>query len=190
MQDMHKRYLEGRLFDPGALERLWGLQGTGPIGQYKFRVIAPVLQGGVLVSYQGRDITGRQELRYKACEEKDEVIHHKHILYGSDLVQDRVVVVEGITDAWRLGPGAVATFGCRYTAPQREALAQFREVFVMYDSSDPVAQACGADLAEALALLVEHVEIITNDWKDPGSAPQDEADALMRELGFALDTPR
>jgi len=39
-------------------------------------------------------------------------------------------------------------------------------------------------LGEELSLVMDKVEMITTDWKDPGEAPQDEADGLMHDLGF------
>jgi len=179
------RYLEGRGFDVKRLERTWGLQSTGPLGPYKFRIIAPIYLAGEMVSYQGRDYTGLQEIRYKACAEENESVHHKHTLYGLDEADaHRVVVVEGITDVWRLGPKAVATFGSRYTSEQVQVLTQFREVFLYFDTSDEDAVAHSRSLAERLALLVDRVEVIEFGKDDPGSLEDKDARFLMKELGL------
>lgn len=186
LSTLHRRYLEGRKFDPDEITRVWGILGTGPFGDYKYRIIAPITLDGFLVSYQGRDITGKQKLRYKACAIKDEAVHHKHILYGVDLlIGRRAVVVEGITDAWRLGAGAIATFGTAYTREQERFIAErLDEAFLLFDSSDDHAVSQMQQLGERLSLVMDKVEMVQTDWKDPGEAPQEEADALMAELGF------
>ena len=50
----HTNYLMERNFPPRVLRGIWGLKGTGNVGPYKFRIIAPIFVDGVLVSYQGR----------------------------------------------------------------------------------------------------------------------------------------
>lgn len=188
LNDRHRAYLHNRNFDPEMLEAEWDLEGTGHLGNYKFRIIAPIYIGEELVSYQGRDITGRSELKYKACPERLEVVHHKHILYGAwKGTLDRVVVVEGITDVWRLGPGACATFGSKWTSRQRAALSLYTNVHILFDSSDDNAMSSAEKLAEQLSMIVPFVEIVETDWDDPGSAPDDEARSLMKELGFSFD---
>jgi len=89
----HGKYLRKRNFDIRKISKDWGIQGTGPIGPYKFRIIIPIYFNGKLVSYQGRDITGRSDLRYKACPIEKEVIHHKHIVYGIDHVTNKKAII-------------------------------------------------------------------------------------------------
>lgn len=184
--DRHKNYLLRRNFDPDLLERFYGLRGTGPTGDYKHRIIAPITLDGRLVSYQGRDITGKVEKdrRYKACAMKDEIIHHKKILYGLDLATGTsCVVVEGITDKWRLGPGAVATFGTGFKEEQAALLyKRFRRIFVLFDP-EPQAQAVAQQLGDFLANMGR--EVVFPDLEtdlDPGDLSQDDANAVMREL--------
>ena len=43
LQAHHKRYLAGRGYDPDYLEEHYQLRGTGPVGPYAYRVIAPVV---------------------------------------------------------------------------------------------------------------------------------------------------
>jgi len=52
-----------------------------------------------------------------------------------------VIIVEGITDVWRLGDGAVATFTKNFTREQILLLKKknIKEAFVFYDS-DAVGQ--------------------------------------------------
>ena len=185
MTSRHKSYLEKREFDVVKLKPLWNLKGTGPVGPYKHRIIAPIYFKGILVSYQGRDITGHSEMKYKACAEINEIRSHKHCLYGLDLVKgDSVVVVEGITDAWRLGAGAVATFGIKYKQAQVLLLSRFKNIFIAYDSEaeDPEAGYQASKMADALTAPSKNVEIIELAEGDPGSLVQKDADYLMKKL--------
>ncbi len=130
-------YLIDRKFDPDKLIEIWKLSFTGPVGSYKFRIIAPIIHDRMMVSYQGRDYTGKSELRYKACRKDDELRDHQHCLYGSWLVRgNSVVVVEGIADAWRMGPGAVATFGVAYTVAQLNLISRYRDIFLLFDGDE------------------------------------------------------
>lgn len=174
-------YLSKRKYNAESLQKIWGLRSTGPTGPYKFRIIAPIYQDGVLVSYQGRDYTNKQDPPYKACSQEDEVEDHKHCLYGLDLFEgDSVVVVEGIADVWRLGPGAVATFGIKFTNAQVSKLMKFKKVFIFFDS-DPQAIVQARKLAMILSAFCE-VEILVIENGDPGNMSQEKADKLMGEL--------
>ena len=123
-------------------------------------------------------------MRYKACSEDDEVIHHKHILYGIDYISDgKGIIVEGITDVWRLGYGAVATFGTSYTQEQVLLIREkFNAVYILYDAdSEGRAVELGwkIDKFGSDAVVVETIELQKGDI---GEMPQDEAENLKREL--------
>ncbi len=185
MASRHQTYLLGRGYDPDALSATWGLLGTGPIGDYKFRIVAPIIFGGIMVSYQCRDITGRASVPYLACAIENEVMHHKHCLYGMDKASGHsVAIVEGIADVWRLGPGAVATFGIGYTTEQVAMMRLWKRRFVLFDSADPQAMDKAERLANALSAFGGWTEIIEIDAPDPGEMEQEDADSLMAELGF------
>ena len=138
MRREHHDYLRQRGFDSKKIEKQFNLLGTNHIGDYKFRIIAPIYVNKFLVSYQGRDITNRAYLRYKACSKMYEVIHHKHTLYNLDnSCREKVIVVEGITDVWRLGDNCVCTFGIQFTLEQVLVLAQkYKQVFIIYDKGE------------------------------------------------------
>ena len=183
LKKIHREYLKKRRYNPAYLEDVWGLRGTRGIGDYKYRVIAPVFYDRRMVSYQGRDVTDRSNLPYKACAQEDEARDHKHCLYGMDLVEgDDVVIIEGIFDTWRLGPGAVGTFGIDFTPVQANLLRRYRNKYIYYDSADRQAMEKAKKLANLLSAFRGDVEIIKTKWADPDMMPQREADKLMKEL--------
>lgn len=183
MKDRHRRYLEGRGYDPEKLEREWDLKGTGYVGNYKHRIIAPIYLNGIMVSYQGRDITDKSELKYKACEKVDEVIEHQTILYGLDrIIGRKCLVVEGIADVWRMGYGSTCCFGIAWTIAQINLLAQRAdEVFMMFDSEEE-AQQRADEMGYMLSGMGVSVESLELPSGDPGEMKQKDADYLMKDL--------
>lgn len=193
MKPHHKKYLSKRRFDPDYLEKEWGLLGTGPIAplsvrtgrekktiDYKSRIIAPIEWDGNVVSFQGRDITNRHKLKYLACPIERELLNLKSILYGkSD--GERCVLVEGITDVWRLGFGALAVFGIKYRLPQIKCLKKYKKVFLLFDP-DPQAKIQAEKIKNALQFRGVNVHNLEGFDTDPGDMKQDDANHLMKEL--------
>ena len=179
----HWDYLKRRGFDPDKLVKTWGLKATSHIGKYNFRIFIPVFFNGVMISYLARDWTNKAETRYLSCDKRKELIHNKHILYGIDLIRGRTgVIVEGCTDSWRLGPGAVATMGTGYTQQQVLFIwERFDKVFIMFDSEDKAQERAlklGFELS-GMGVETERIRLINGD---PGSLKQKDADSLMKEL--------
>lgn len=177
-------YLRTRGYNHVLLEKTWGLRCTNDLGDYKYRIIAPIFLDKKLVSYQGRDYTNKASLKYKACLKDMEVVHHKHTLYGIDLVQrDTVVVVEGIADVWRLGPGAVATFGISYKKEQVLLLNQrFKKIFILFDSYPQEAMEQANNLAMELIGLGSNVEVLELDKGDPADMSDVDLQKLMHMI--------
>lgn len=185
MTEAHLNFLKRRGFvNPERLASEWGLLGTGPHGPYKFRIIIPVYYKGEAVSYTSRDITGRSALKYKSCSQEDEVKPIKDCLYGIDKAAgDSVVVVEGPADAWKFGPGAVATFGIKWTKAQANILAQtFSHVTIFFDP-EPQAYQKAKELADYIGWECQADVVTPGKWRvDPGGLSEEEARGVMKEL--------
>lgn len=190
MGSVHRRYLEGRGFDPDRIEREWRVLGTGPASRldgvdYRFRLFVPVTWDGTEASFQARDVTGRSDRKYLACPVDREVRHHKHVLYGNQEKWGRVgIVAEGVTDVWRLGPTACAVFGIQYRDEQvREIVRNFERVAIVFDA-EAQAQAQARRLAATLRLVLDAETVVVDlgSGIDPGSMSQDDADHLVRDL--------
>jgi len=83
----HQNYILSRNFIPREIIKKWGVSSCISGSLYKGRLLIPIEFDGKIVSFQTRDTTGKSELRYRACDQENEVIHHKHILYGLDFLQ-------------------------------------------------------------------------------------------------------
>lgn len=179
----HRNYLLRRGFNPEGLEREWDLGGTRYWGFYAFRIVVPIVFRGEVVSWQSRDITDKQKAKYLPCPKEQELLHHKQLLYGLDKAKGRIgVVVEGVTGVWRLGPGAVATFGVEYTSSQLLLLCEsFDEIRILYDGDEP-GQRAAEQMGCELGAMGREVEILEPVGCDSGDMPQEIADKIMKEV--------
>ena len=190
----HKNYLIDRGFDADYLEQKYGLLGTGPVSSldginYKFRIVAPIYWSGKQVSFQGRDITDRSKLKYITCPKDRELVFHKDILYmnegslPSDITVSKYtgICVEGITDVWRFGDSAFATFGIKYTHAQVRLIASlFKRVAVVFDDESQA-------IVQANKLVGELKFRGVDAWRvsvdgDPGAMKQTDADSLVKSI--------
>jgi hypothetical protein len=145
LTEKHKQYLRSRRFDPEELEATWGLKSTTPLSvlnygpkqlSFAYRIFIPVYWNGKKVSYQARDVTGKALQKYLFCPSEVMRVNPKEILYCSPeaFYKPWVVVVEGVTDVWRLGTASVATFGIQFKKAQVRLLSEaFKRVYINYD---------------------------------------------------------
>lgn len=185
------RYLERRGFDPEQLAKQWGVKATGPNailtrdGNHRldlsYRLVVPVYYRGVVVSWQCRDWTGKAALKYLTCPPELESRHHKALLYGMDeaLGKGCATLVEGVTDVWALGPGAVACFGIKYRPEQVRKLKQWPTVRMMLDM-EPAAQLQASQITTELE---EAGVETTHMWLPKGKDPAD----MIKEGGIKWD---
>ena len=172
-----------RNFDPEYLQKIWDVQQTGPVGFFKHRVVIPIKYQGYTVSFTCRSYVG-SEVRYLSCPTDMEAIPHKDILYGIDEVpsRNRGIVIEGCPDAWRFGPGSVATFGTKLTPSQLKLLCSFKRV-VLFRDLDEAGEAAWALAAARLRFAGSRLDIVSPDGVDDAAElTQDEADYLMKIL--------
>jgi hypothetical protein len=177
----HRRYLEGRGFDPDVIASTWGVQGLGPQAKLKWRLYIPIFdRNGREVSWTTRSISTSAERRYRSASEDEEAVPHKSLLYGAHLAGRAIVIVEGPIDAWAIGPGAVATCGLSYSPAQFAAMCEYPVRVVCFDST-PDAQERADKLCSRLSVLAgqtENVMLETGD--DAADADADEVEELRR----------
>jgi hypothetical protein len=183
----HRKYLIARKFDPDQIVQEWNVQGTGPISMldgidYSRRIFIPILWENKEVTFQTRDITGRHPMKYLACPEDRELIKHKHIIYKHpSLKTDACICCEGVTDVWRFGVNAIATFGIEYTRQQVRLISQlFRWVAVCFDDEPQAIRQANELIAELRFRKVDAFRVDIKD--DPGSMDQSEADYLVKQI--------
>lgn len=183
---IHDKYLTLRRFDRKFLQRRYDIMSIGPTcDDWKFRICIPVFQGGNIVTFVARDTTGKSEIKYKNCPAERCVKQVKDCLYGIDQIRegDSVILVEGIFDAWRIGTGAVCTFGTQVTDEQIRVLAskRIKNAFVMFDSD---ATSKATTLCHCISSVVANVEQIELLEGDPDNLDEDEVWNLKRDLNL------
>lgn len=166
---VHRAYLEKRRFDPDEIAEVWGVRGIGLAPKLQFRLFLPVTVHNKQASWTTRAV-GNVELRYISADPADERVPLKHTLYGQDLARQSVIVVEGPTDAWRIGPGAVATYGLSHTPAQVAAIGRYSVRVICFDG-EPTAQRRARKLADDLACVPGETYVVTLSGKDPCDSP-------------------
>ena len=186
MAEPHKAFLRSRNFDPEKIEREWLVKGTGPMptNPQQLRVMIPVYFGGCMVCYQGRDITDKAKAKYWSLPRELSARPIKSCLYGYDRARkfSTVVVCEGPTDVWRLGPGAVALFGVAYRVAQVRLLAQWKRVVLLFDGDEAGYEAADKIRAELEIVGVDCAVMPTfGSGIDPADLSDEDAARFMRE---------
>jgi len=186
---LSESFLKKRGFDSDEIVAKWGVKTiahNAPMG-WKHRLFIPIEFKTSIVSYQARACVEDVLPKYRTCNRDKELIFHKHILYGADKATgNSVVVVEGVTDVWRLGFGAVATFGTNVTSQQRIMLRRWKKIFILFDTDEHGAgQRAGLKLANALSGYRDlEVHLIQLEHGDPGELFPEQAKKLMKDLAI------
>lgn len=196
-QEIHTKYLEGRGFNVEELEFYHGIRYTGMMERWNgvdwgWRVIIPVFdRRNNLVSFQGRALFKQQDPRYLFPPKERQIRDCKTLLYGAELCGNNkdLLVVEGVMDAWKLGAGAVCTFGSSVTDAQVLEMANWRRVFIAFDN-EPAAIEHARDVAKQLSSLGVEAYIVNTDFglnpdgtaRDIGDLPMDDARAFRRQV--------
>lgn len=189
--EKHLEYLRKRNLDVDELIEKYDVRFTQwekwNDVDWSWRIIIPIHDYyGRIISFQGRDILNNPNRnRYMFPPKEKELADSKNIVYGAHLARrrKRIVVVEGIVDAWKLGEGAVATFGCGWKREQLDFLSRWDEVVIAYDY-EPDAQKHASELAKELSELGPSVGIaVTELGTNPDGSKRDFGDLTMREAG-------
>jgi hypothetical protein len=188
LSEQHYAYLNRRHFDPARIKREYKLKATrrctGRSKKYSNRIIIPIIMNRFPVNFTAMDYTGTKQ-RYVHCENDNAVLPMKHLFYNIDTIRDTALIVEGVTDCWRIGEGCIATMGDIYT-PNQIALLARRKVlrcFIMFDA-EPLATKRAEHLADKLSTYIAHVEVLYLDTGDPGDMSDDEAMDLRNSISL------
>lgn len=180
LKPVHRRYLAQRGFDPEEIVSRWGVQGIGLHPRLGWHLFIPITLHGETVSWTTRSLSA-QGKRYVTASTSEEKLPAKSLLYGIDHIEHIAIIVEGPTDVWRIGPGAVATLGVQYTPSQVARLAQIPSRVICYDC-EPQAQRQARKLADELSLFPGCTHVVELEAEDPGSASEREIRQLRRKF--------
>ena len=176
----HKQYLRGRGFKPKKLVQLWDLQGIGVHHSHAWRIYIPIVLNGTVVSWSTRAVKGQKQ-RYLSAAARQEARNHKEILYGEDYCQHSIVVNEGPTDVWAIGPGAAATCGIGYSKAQLARIAEYSIRVIIFENAVD-AKDRARKLCKELQAFDGDTFNIQLDAKDPAVADKKEIDEIRRRF--------
>ena len=176
----HRKYLQSRNIDPDYAEKVWGVQGTTLTGKLAWRLFLPITLRGKILSWTTRSI-GDDHLRYISASPEQEAVPRAELLFGEDQANHAAIVVEGPLDAIRIGCGAVATMGLKFSQEQVLRLSKFPLRIVCFDNEAP-AQRRARRLCELLSAFPGTTRLVQIEAKDPGEASEQEVKQLRRML--------
>ena len=131
----HKHYLKERGFHWKRLQKIWHIQGIGIASNLSWRIFIPIYSQDKMVSWTTRSISNSEHItRYISAPLEEESIPHKSLLYGEEYAQHNIIIVEGPTDVWRIGPGAAATLGLNYTQAQINRMLKYSIRAICFDN--------------------------------------------------------
>ena len=156
--------------------------GICRVGRYMNRMIVPVVFGGKVVSFQAADLTGMAELKYDTA--PGDI---NEFLYGYDDLEvgGRIVVCEGILDAWRVGIDATSTFGTHCTDRQQQLILQKKpsELVFCYDGDYYLDEIKNRSIPYQFTPFVDTVMVVHfPNEHDPDSFGRDFGDEALNEL--------
>lgn len=159
------------------LQKRFKIQCTSNISKIdnmnlKFRIVAPIIWKDKIVSWQTRDCTGTNGLKYITCPKSREIEHHKHILYDPPENKEILILTEGIFDVWKifLSGYDISTcgFGVEITDEQILLLKKYKTVLVWLDP-DSAGKKKTRELLNRLLFAGVNIDTIENPFlNDPG----------------------
>jgi len=165
--ESHKKYLIRRNFDPLYLTKRYDLKFITNLNKkYAFRIIIPFYLNSRLITFSTMSIADNSFQRYKHQSKSEAVIDCSRTLYNIDHCGTSCIIVEGVTDVWRIGDGAVGMMGVFFTKEQIQMLIDkgIKKVFVCYDAD---AKKEAKKLAHQISGIIDYVELIILKRDDP-----------------------
>jgi len=147
-------------------------------GPYMNRLIIPVFYEGEPVAYQAADMTGMAQVKYVTGPPGVKI---NNFLYNYDKIDKRMIVTEGVLDAWRVGKDAVATFGTHFTEQQKQLILekQLDELILLWDGDAYWRAREAAKFFEPFIEKVRVVKLPQNE--DPDSLGEEKVQILIQE---------
>lgn len=162
-------------------------------GKFNGRIIFPIKINRAMVTFTGRDITGRSELRYRTLPQEDELVNIKHCLYFEDEVAaggETLFLTEGPIDALKLNcylrSDFVAT--CFFGMPEPAQVIKlmcyaprWRQMIVLLDPDVPTQRMALWYALSAARINVRYAGL-PNGAIDPGMLTPNQVRGLAKNL--------
>lgn len=173
----HIKYLKERGFDWEDLVTKWEIKGIGLAAEYAWRIFIPIHNNGRMVSWTTRSISDDHKDRYISAGKNQESVFHKSLLYGADYCRHTVILCEGPTDVWAIGPGAVCSFGTSYSRAQLEKISHYPRRVICFDS-ERAAQKRAKDICSSLEVFDGETYNVRLSCKDAAVTMKENPDEI------------
>lgn len=182
LHSAHKKYLYNRGFNWKTIENIWKIKGIGLSSKLAWRIFIPIIYHSKAVSWTTRSISDSPKItRYISAKTSEEAIPHRELLYGEDFAGLSIIVTEGIFDVWRIGQGAVCTFGSECSPKQLKRIAKYPIRAICFDN-EPEAQKKAKQLSDNLSVLPGKTYNVVLDSKDPAEETKQNIKALRKKF--------
>lgn len=190
-------YLEQRGFNkPNLLIKKYQLKVCRfDCERYKFRIIIPIIMNNQIVSFTSRDITSKNNLKYKTATIEESIIDPKECIFNYDTLKSNkdAFLVEGPFDVMKLGDGAFCLLGVKLTDERINKIIdklrykQINNLFIFRDPDKTGKRSSKYNMRilGSLKTIVNKIHIIkSNRNKDPGDLTFDEIVYLKEMIKF------
>jgi len=180
LSHLSRNYLISRRFDPTFMINKYKLKDGGITGDWAYRLIIPFYNNNKMITFIGRDTTGKQNVAYKNCPNTESIVDIKDTVYNlNNSRSDTVIVVEGTHDVWRIGDGCIALCGKQWTSKQIDIIRRYSRVFIMFDD-DAIKKA--EKLGDLLYPFVNEIQILEIDKGDPCDLTNDDVKSIRKDI--------
>jgi hypothetical protein len=183
LQTAHKKYLKKRGYRWKELVKVWGIQGLDFRSKLGWRIFIPIHFQSKIVSWTSRAISNQPgTLRYLSANAKDESLPHADLLYGEDYALSTIIITEGPLDVWKIGYGAVCTFGIDYSQAQILRMVEYPTRVIWFDNEREAQKRANKLLKDLSAFPGDSFNIKLSKGKDPGEASSEDIEAVKKEF--------
>lgn len=141
--------------------------GICEVGPFMYRLIIPVFFNEEIVGFQAADLTGKAKIKYLNSP------NIKKYLYCYDDVDEKIIIVEGVLDCWRIGKDCIATFGITMTQEQRNLILKKKPKTLIFCFDGDVISKNLQEAAKFKPFIPDVRVALLPDDKDPDDLDQE-----------------
>ena len=126
---LHLNYLKSRGLNPEKIIKQYNLYSCYLEGNYKYRIIIPIIENYKTVSFTSRDVSDESDIKYKTASPEESLIDPSQLLFNIDNASNSqdIAIMEGPFDVFRFGDGGVSLLGVKLTDGR---LRRFKDLFI------------------------------------------------------------
>jgi len=184
LQKSGANYLRSRNFNPFHIRDKYKIKQTGNKSVLEHEGKKSFFQNRLLrrlVSYTARDFTNKQTPKYQHVFVEACITPPSSCLYNIDSVKDKCIIVEGVTDVWRLGDGAISLQGIQSPKEQIRLIGEknLKQATILFDAGKEKE---ATKLAKTLTAIVGDVRVAHLPDGDPGDLSEEDAIKIKYQL--------